>query len=211
MITYTCTPVGMLQSNSYILKDAASGALVLIDCAALNKSVREALEAAGGDLRYVLFTHGHFDHIQGAPQLKEAYPKAVIAMGADDADFLRGKIDTLPGRAPRIKTPMEPDLLLTDGDKIQFGESVLNVIATPGHTPGGICLHSEDDKLLFTGDTLFFEEVGRADLAHSNWDNLVASIKSLYATIDGDCAVLPGHGQASSLTHERAHNAWVKA
>ena len=210
MITYTCIPIGMLESNSYILKDEATGALALIDCCAFNKSLRTALEATGGDLRYILLTHGHFDHIQGVVQAKEAYPNAIVAIGKGDVPYLRGEIDTLPGRVSRFKSPTEPDVLLNDGDEIRFGESTLRVIATPGHTPGGVCFHSEADRLLFTGDTLFFEEVGRADLVGSDWEQLVASIKNLYK-INRDCAVLPGHGPASSLDHERVHNAWVRA
>ena len=210
MITYTCIPIGMLESNSYVLKDEATGALALIDCCALNRSLREALERAGGDLRHILLTHGHFDHIQGVAQAKELYPQAMVAIGEADAPYLRGEIDTLPGRASRFKSSMEPERMLRGGDEIKFGESTLRVIATPGHTPGGVCFYSEADGLLFTGDTLFREEVGRADLLGSNWEELVASIKGLYASL-GDCAVLPGHGPASTLDHERKHNAWVKA
>jgi len=209
MLTYTCIPVGLLESNSYILKDEATGALVLIDCCAFNRNVREAVEQAGGDLRFILLTHGHFDHIQGVAHAKELYPAARAAIGEGDAPLLRGEIDILPNRVSRHKNPIEPDMLLRDGDVITFGASTLRVIAAPGHSPGGMCFLSEADRLLFTGDTLFFEEVGRADLVGSDWDALVASIKNLYK-IEGDCAVLPGHGPASSLAHERAHNAWVK-
>ena len=210
MISYTCIPIGMLESNSYLLRDEASGALVLIDCCAFNKPLHTAIEEAGGDLRYILLTHGHFDHIQGVAHAKKAYPGAVVAISEADAPYLRGEIDTMPGRVSRHKSPMEPDMLLNHGDEITFGESTLRVIVCPGHTPGGLCFHSEADGLLFTGDTLFREEVGRADLVGSNWDDLVASIRNLYASL-GDCTVLPGHGPASSLSHERVYNAWVKA
>jgi len=210
MLTYTCIPIGVLESNSYILKDEATSALALIDCCALNERLRAAIEQAGGNLRYVLLTHGHFDHVGGAAAVKEAYPAAQVAIGKEDIPYLRGEVSTLPGRASRVKEPIEPDVLLAGGDKIKLGESVLNVIAAPGHTPGGMCFYSEVDKLLFTGDTLFYEEVGRADLEGSNWDDLVASIKGLYK-IDGDCTVLPGHGPKTSLEHERRHNAWVRA
>lgn len=211
MLNYTVVPVGMLESNSYILRDDATGALALIDCGAFTKSVQQAIEAAGGDLRFVLLTHGHFDHIQGTATAKEAYPAAQVGIGVDDACYLRGGMDTFPDRVSRHKNPVEPDLLLRDGDTIPLGESVLRVFATPGHTPGGVCYFSETDKLLYTGDTLFHEEVGRADLPGGYWDTLQATIKSLYRNIAGDCTVLPGHGPASTLDHERAHNAWVRA
>ena len=211
MLNYTVVPVGMLESNSYILRDDVTGALALIDCGAFSKSVREAIEAAGGDLRYILLTHGHFDHIQGVAAAKEAYPNTQVAIGAGDAGYLRGEVDTFPDRVSRYKSPVEPDMLLQDGSEIVLGENMLRVFATPGHTPGGVCYFSESDKLLFTGDTLFREEVGRADLLGGCWDTLQATIRGLYTQIKGDCTVLPGHGPQSSLDHERQHNAWVKA
>ena len=211
MLNYTVVPVGMLESNSYILRDDATGALALIDCGAFTKAVQQAIEAAGADLRYILLTHGHFDHIQGVAMAKEAYPAAQVGIGAEDAGYLRGETDTYPDRVSRYKTPVEPDILLRDGDIVPLGDSVLRVFATPGHTPGGVCYFCEADKLLFTGDTLFREEVGRADLLGGCWDTLQATIKSLYHNIAGDCAVLPGHGPSSTLEHERARNAWVRA
>jgi len=210
MLSYQCIPVGMLESNSYLLKDDATGALALIDCGVFNKSIKEAIISLGGDLRYVLITHGHFDHMQGAVAAKEAYPNTQVAIGAEDAPFLRGEIETIPGRAMSRSKFMSPDVLLHDGDIVQLGKSRLQVIASPGHSPGGVCFLSEADALLFTGDTLFREEVGRADLPGGDWETLVASIRKLYASIPGDCTVLPGHGPATSLDYERKHNAWVR-
>ena len=209
MTTYACVPVGMLESNSYILRDEATGALALIDCGVFNKAVREAVAARGGDLRYILLTHGHFDHIQGAAAAKEAYPAARIGISEEDAAYLRGEADSLPGRVSRHKSPAEPDLSLRGGDELALGESRLRVLHTPGHTRGGLCFCAGADRLLFTGDTLFFEEVGRADLPGGDWEALQASIRGLYA-LPGDYAVLPGHGPASTLDHERRENPYVK-
>ena len=207
MLTYTTIPVGMLESNCYILNDG--GVLALIDCGIFTRRVRETIAEQGGDLRYILLTHGHFDHIQGVASAKEAYPAGQVCIGEADAAYLTGEMDTMPGRVSTHKSPIEPDRLLKDGDTLFLGESSLQVIATPGHTPGGVCFFAEAERLLFTGDTLFFEEVGRADLPGGNWEVLCASIQKLYA-LPGDCAVLPGHYQASTLEHERKNNPYVK-
>ncbi|MDR0530822.1 MAG: MBL fold metallo-hydrolase [Oscillospiraceae bacterium] len=209
MLNYTCIPVGMLQSNSYILKDAATGALALVDCGVFNKPVREELAAQGGDLRYILLTHGHFDHIQGVARAKEAYPAASVCVSAEDAPYVRGEQSTIPHRPMHHKSVRQPDLLLAEGSVLALGESALRVIFTPGHTLGGVCFYCEADGLLFTGDTLFFEEVGRDDLPGGDWPTLRASILRLY-DLPGETAVLPGHGQASTIAHERKNNLYVK-
>lgn len=209
MLSCACIPVGMLQSNSYVLRDEATGALALVDCGFFNRPVARAIAERGGDLRYLLLTHGHFDHVQGAAELKAAYPGAEVCIGAADAPYLRGEVPSLPGRPSRHEAALEPDRLLGEGDVIQLGESALRVLATPGHTPGGVCFFAGREGLLFTGDTLFREECGRTDLPGGDWQALQASLHRL-AAMEGDAAVLPGHGEKSSLAHERAHNPYIE-
>jgi glyoxylase-like metal-dependent hydrolase (beta-lactamase superfamily II) len=198
----------MLQSNCYLLRDEGSGALALIDCGFFNRAVADAIATQGGDLRYLLLTHGHFDHIQGAQALRGRYPNAQIAIGAEDAPYLRGEAESVAGWKSKHSVAMEPDLLLHEGETIQVGGGVLRVLETPGHTPGGLCFFAEKERLLFTGDTLFYEEVGRDDLPGGDWATLRASLERLIE-LPGDAVVLPGHGQVSSLAHERAANPYV--
>ena len=206
MMTYTCVPAGMLESNCYILNDG--GALALVDCGVFTRSVRETVAEQGGDLRCILLTHGHFDHIQGVASAKAAYPDTQVCIGEADAACLTGESDIGPSHL-RQKNPIAVDLLLRDGDVIPLGESRLRVIFTPGHTRGGVCYLAEAERLLFTGDTLFREEVGRDDLSGGDWFALQASVRRLYE-IPGNCEVLPGHGEASTLEHERRHNPYIK-
>jgi len=219
MLAYTAIPVGILESNCYLLNDG--GALALVDCGVFSRRVREAVAAQGGDLRLILLTHGHFDHIQGVASAREAYPGAQVCIGAEDKGYLSGEEPAIPGRAMARGNPVTPDRLLKDGDTLTLGESTLRVVATPGHTRGGVCFYREPNEeeakrgsptaggLLFTGDTLFYEEVGRADFPGGDWPTLKASVLRLYE-LPGDCKVLPGHGPESSLAHERAHNPHVK-
>jgi glyoxylase-like metal-dependent hydrolase (beta-lactamase superfamily II) len=214
MLTYVCVPVGPLESNTYLLKDAATGALAMVDCAAFSPPVQRAVAEQGGDLRYILLTHGHFDHILGVPAVAQAYPNAQICIGEPDAGYLRGELESLPGHPRGI--PTAPHRLLADGDMISLGKSRLRAIAAPGHTGGGLCYEEAGDRtqgagerLLLTGDTLFFEEVGRADLPGGNWEALQETVRRLY-TLAGDYVVLPGHGPASTLSHERRHNPYVR-
>jgi glyoxylase-like metal-dependent hydrolase (beta-lactamase superfamily II) len=212
MLRYELLPEALTGSNCYLLRDEATNALALTDCGAYHPCVAAAIEKSGGDLQYLLLTHGHFDHIDGAAAVKNAYPAVKIAIGANDAPYLRGEIGTFRAAPQKKRVHPAPDILFEDGDTLLLGQSVLEVLATPGHTPGGVSLFyrfpvpiGETLGLLLTGDTLFFEQVGRDDLPGGDWATELRSLKRLLA-LPGDYTVLPGHGRATTLAYERQHN-----
>lgn len=194
------------QSNTYILKDEETGDVAVIDCGECTPRLLSDLKDE--NVKYILLTHGHFDHINGVCELKKHFPEAKIAIHSLDAECLSD--DTLSmGSYFGIycNEKCEADILLYDGDTIPFGNSEIKVLHTPGHTQGGVTYVYDNN--LFTGDTLFYRSVGRTDFPKGSFPVLHASITRLYS-LDGDYKVYPGHDKATSLEIERKLNPYVK-
>lgn len=157
----------------------------------------------------VLLTHGHFDHMAGAAELQRRYGIPVYMNEADrkvieDPDPRIGRLwRRLPDRSFRTDG-------VSDGDKVETAGLTFEVIATPGHTPGGVCWLSRDEKLMFTGDTLFAGAIGRTDLKYGEYDDEIRSIMEKLMLLDGDIRILPGHGPASTIADERTGNPFLE-
>ena len=191
--------LGDYQANCYIVSVGPQAAV--IDPGEFTPELESAV--AGLKVRYILLTHGHFDHIGGVPELK-ALTGAPIAVGAGDADMLGDPDKNMSGDLqPESFSCLEPDILLHDGDVLDLGGSRIEVIATPGHTPGGVTFIIDD--CMFTGDTLFNLTFGRTDFPGGDENVLFRSIEKL-TKLPGDYAVLPGHNRATTLSFERRNN-----
>ncbi|MBE6954903.1 MAG: MBL fold metallo-hydrolase [Ruminococcaceae bacterium] len=188
--------LGAYQTNCYIVFDEQTRDGVVIDPGYQDARVSAFLTGEGLKLHAILLTHGHFDHVGG-----------VDALRGDTVPVYLCKADlALPGSM----TTLDPNgdyCFYSEGDVLQFGTLAFTVLHTPGHTPGSSCLQCED--VLFTGDTLFAGSCGRTDFPLSDPDAMIASLRRLYA-LEGDFAVLPGHGQTSTLSRERATNLYMK-
>lgn len=201
------------RENCYILWDE-SGSGVVIDPGCLgNDETQELLQYIAGQgisVRAILLTHGHFDHIFGVVSVSEALGVPVY-MSDEDASLVR---EGNHGISSMYHLPDAPVAFtwrpVSEGDELRFGNTVLRAIATPGHTPGGICWHSAKDRLLLTGDTLFAGTIGRTDTAWGDYDKLILSIMEKLMFLDGDTEVLPGHGPSTNIGYERTHNPFLQ-
>ena len=154
----------------------------------------------------LVLTHGHADHITGAASLRKKFPETKILIHRDDAKMLTcGKLNLSILAGITEKSP-PADKLLEEGDQIDIAGIKLKVIHTPGHTPGGICLHDENNDILFSGDSLFAGSVGRSDLPSGNGTQLIEGIKQKIFTLPEKTTVYPGHGPDTTIGREKTTN-----
>ena len=161
--------------------------------------IQEALEKEGVEVRYLLLTHGHYDHTTAVPALHRVYPQADIYIHQADANGAGSTLFPLAGEVDDLK-------LYDEGDVIRLGDHEIQVLHTPGHSPGSVTLKVED--VLFTGDTLFAGSCGRTDLRGGSYEQIMQSLKRL-GELKGDFHVCPGHEATSTLERERRSNPFL--
>ena len=198
--------VGALMANCIILGCEKTGEAAVIDPGDETERILLSLADSKLKLKYIINTHGHFDHVGGNKKMKEATGADILIHLLDAPMLSRLSSDaTLFGFSAENSPP--PDRTLEDNDTISFGEIRLKVIHTPGHSPGGISLYT--DSKLFVGDTLFAGSIGRSDLAGGDFNTLISSIKNRLFELDDDVNVFPGHGPNTTIGKEKLSNPFV--
>lgn len=198
--TYIEPPI---DNNNYLIIDEQTKEAALIDCSAVNDRLKKDLADYGAKLKYILLTHGHFDHISGI----RPNPDIKIFMHKADLGWLNQVNVYLPSFGiPPITVP-SIDHFVEDGEIIKLGSLEIKVIHTPGHTQGGVCYLS--DSKLFSGDTIFRESVGRCDLEGGDFDQIVESIENKIFTLPPETTIYPGHGKMTSVEWEKEHNRFM--
>jgi glyoxylase-like metal-dependent hydrolase (beta-lactamase superfamily II) len=201
-----CLKVGQIPTNCYIACDKVENRAVIIDPGADASRIVAALEETECIADYVIFTHGHADHTMAAHEVMQK-TGAKLAVFADELPFINdSERNCYNMMAQSPFEPFTPDLMLRDGETLSFGNTELRAMHTPGHTSGSCCFLSQD--MMFSGDTLFREGVGRTDLPTGNIKELYASLKRI-AALEGDFQILPGHGEFTTLEYERGHNPYL--
>jgi len=203
--------VGPLGTNCYVLQDEESGQAAVIDPGENPDKIITYLEKSGLQPDYILNTHGHFDHIGGNRRIKDEYPAAELCIGSADAPALQE--DDISGASSfgqKIDSP-EPDRLLNEGDQLQVGSITLDVLETPGHSPGSISLvaHNDTETTIFCGDLVFAGGVGRTDLPGGDVEALGRSIKEKILAFPDDTVIKPGHGEDTTVGREKNRNPFI--
>ena len=200
-------PLGCYGANSYILTCEDTKESVVVDPGGESEDTIKAITDGNLDLKYIILTHGHGDHIGAVLDLKEKYNVPVL-IHEDDEQLINDSDKNLSSQLPMKDTSFKSDRQLKDGDVVKFGNVELEVIHTPGHSPGCICLKSGKDIL--TGDTLFRGSIGRTDLyGSSSQEELVKGVKEKIMIYEDDVNLHSGHGVESTIDFERKNNPFL--
>ena len=197
--------VGMIENNNYLLIDENSKEAVLIDCSEYISEIEDNLKKYDAKLKYVLITHGHFDHILGLEELHKVFPETPILAPINDKELIEDVssfVDRFVGGLGHVNVPPITKYI-DENESLSIGNSKITVINTPGHTSGGVC-YLVDDKL-FSGDTIFLGSVGRTDFG-GNYQQLKNSVQYILNSLDEDIKIYPGHGDLTTIKYEKINN-----
>ena len=202
--------VGPFASNCYIVGSEQTKEGMIIDPGDEAKQILEGVKDLELNIKFIVVTHGHIDHVGAIKEVREA-TEAEVAIHSDDAEFISGQgglLQSMMISGLSYPAPSSPDRLLKGGDSLDFGDWHFLVLHTPGHSPGGICLLGQG--AVFTGDTLFNYGIGRYDLPGGNYSQLMSSIHTKLMVLPDDTIVYPGHGPDSTVGAERRGNPFLR-
>ncbi len=203
-----CLPLGDYQANCYIVTDDNTMTAAVIDPGIASDELNEFL--VGYELKYILLTHGHFDHIYGCESLKELYPECKICIHRADEPCLNDNKLNLVGDYDGYLPEINADIVFEGDETLEIVPGVtVKVVHTPGHSKGSVCYTDFKNGFMFSGDTLFCRTVGRTDFIGGDFDEMMTSIK-LLSTFDENIRVFPGHNRATTIGEERIKNRYMR-
>lgn len=204
----TNLPSGALQANTYLAVDEKTNEGFIVDPGGYNKVLTKEVRDNDVNIKYIILTHGHSDHICGVNEHKAEFPDAKIVAYKDEEAMLENpNLNQSPGFGVPYST--KADILVSDGDELKVGDVILKFIHTPGHTEGGMCIYVKEAKALFSGDTLFRQSIGRTDFPGGSYKEIMDSIRKKLFLLPDDTNVFPGHMGTTSIGFEKENNPFV--
>ena len=194
---------GPIDANNYLVADEKSKEAVLIDCSEHVQKILDDVKELGLKVKYILLTHGHFDHVMGVNRMKKELG-AEVQINQKDEKQLEMTQSILKTFGIFVEKNPEYDKYIDKNTELKIGEIPIKIFETPGHTEGGLC-YLIDGKL-FSGDTLFRNYVGRTDLPGGNYAKLENSIKNVLYKLPDETEVFPGHNEMTTIGYEKKHN-----
>ncbi len=200
---------GPLDVNTYILKDNISKEAVIIDVGGDFELIKQALDKDGYKIKFILNTHGHFDHVLGESELKKNYSDIPIYMHKNDMPHLKKlKEEMNYFNLDSDSEIFTPDEFIDEDTQLYIGNNKIEIFHTPGHSAGSLSYYT--DGKLFCGDALFFSSIGRTDFYDGDYNTLITSIKTKILNLPDDTQVYPGHGPTTTVKHEKLSNPYLK-
>ena len=201
--------VGQLNTNCYLVACEDTRQAIVIDPGGDAERILQGINAQQLVVKFIVLTHFHFDHVLAAEAVRSA-TGAPLAIHHNEADLLAHPPALFRFFSPEVPSGIVADQMLHDRDRLAFGDLEAEILLTPGHSPGGISLWFPQEAVVFTGDALFREGIGRTDLPHSDQSTLLSSIREQLYILPDDTVVYPGHGPQTTIGHEQRHNPWLR-
>lgn len=201
--------VGPIEANCFVIGDSATNEGVIIDPGGDAQKILDAVQETGLDIKFIIATHGHFDHNAAVAPLKEAL-NCDFLLHKSDLPFVQRSKNTALNWGISIDQVPDPDRYINEGDILKAGNLKLEIIHTPGHSPGGISIYIKSEGILFSGDTLFFSSIGRTDFDGGSMPQLQNSIREKLYTLPDNTIVHTGHGEQTTIGNEKVHNMFVR-